>query len=283
MPLYRRHGTAVAALLFALGGTAVVTWAYSLFAEDKKKVSSPHSSNDSHNASLKDGEDKGKAGRDKNENFHQRNGNIPIVNTLGFGYKAGKCDFIPEYFYKTSGDKQNALVIENKSAKQRDDGSRAGQQVENGVKELPAVDDVMEEIREDEVAPQNAGVFTSQKIPTSSIFPQTSLNQRQSYLNDDYNSQLSKTSVSDLVTPDKPAQVSVSERSSVDSSPLASPTSGVFSEQESKVTTLEEKQIAMEELVEPATTMSMATSVSSRSLKSAVMKPPPKKGKRSFV
>lgn len=283
MPLYRRHGTAVAALLFALGGTAVVTWAYSLFAEDKKKVSSPHSSNDSRNASLKDGEDKGKADRDKNENFHQRNGNIPIVTTLGFGYKAGKCDFIPEYFYKTSGDKQKALVIENKSAKQRDDGSRAGQQVENGVKELPAVDDVMEEIREDEVAPQNAGVFTSQKIPTSSIFPQTSLNQRQSYLNDDYNSQLSKTSVSDLVTPDKPAQVSVSERSSVDSSPLASPTSGVFSEQESKVTTLEEKQIAMEELVEPVTTMSMATSVSSRSLKSAVMKPPPKKGKRSFV
>lgn len=244
----------MAAVCLALGGTAVLTWAFSVFSEDKSKKP------------LKKPKDEPNSKEEYGSGQSQLPGN-------GSAEKNGsvipaKCDMIPEYFYRLSGDKARPLVIENKAASTEpqaplehvtsEDNQPAGH--EEVVKEAPA-----------------PAFYDKQTVPALSIYTRTNLTEKVQHLDDAYNESLVKTPLADAV---KENLVRASISDSIRSQSMSSYDG--TSETDTKVTILEEQQIPVEEMRLPdiAETEGMTTSVSCKSLETATRTAPPAKPKR---
>lgn len=243
MPVTRRHGVAAAAAIcLAVGGSAALSWAFSVFSESKTKKSSKPSEYPTYTSEVLENDVQPTTAKDVDS--------VPKNAQLGASVLPGpqphpKCDFIPEFFYKTSAEKP--VIIENTAVS-----------AENGQTNSPLVSkDKDEEGAGDSSSPQQ-NEFQKDDSPSRNVYTQTRLSQRPIYLSDNYNRGLARSSLTESV---RSQLAGVTFTQPPPASPLI----------DSRVNILETAEPALEEMKEERAPTGMVLSVSCRSLESAVM------------
>lgn len=252
MPAGGRRGAVAAALCVALGSTALLTWAFSVFAEDKKKKpltalpSAPHGSPSRRSLNGSDRISGDGQAEDK-----------PTATENEAKLRPKK------------KDKDGAVIIENKSVRQPGDATLPYHYPTYnkvvGETKIEDVDTKTQPVNEDIVLPSTSSSFL-QNVPK---------------FDEKYNSSLSRTSIADTVAAENISAIPEGiphpdlERS--------------VSQLDNKVTTYEEKEpmhdvLTVDEVEHYNSPVHIPASVSCKSLASSVRfapSPQPKSGKRS--
>ena len=246
MPSSGRHRVVAATVCLALGGTALLTWAFSVFTEDKSKKRPGNAPSPLPPASTARGSRAGSLA----------NGEEPTV-----GKQKPSSSVLAAEQLSGQGQEGPALVIENKAAVEpnKDGTGNVYPSYTNAKKSDPATTADIHAaplpISEDAIAGQPVNFF--EHIPT---------------LDDRYNTSKSKTPIADAVTSEQISAVPGNKSSS-----QPGPIEQRISQLDTKVTTYEEQLPATQEMADVeghSTSGSVPLSVSSRSLETSVMYAP---------
>lgn len=280
MPVNRRQGAAAAAFCLALGGAAVITWAFSVFSEDKKKPGSGKSlkAPTGSNGSLADPARSGSStpvcrSKEPSPALSERAG--LLGNKAAAGYGPRKSDILPEGLFYPKDEKRPSMVFENKSATQSLNSlnsEREGYPVYEKLKP----DYELEKLNAKPADGRNEGSSPFQS-PEDEISPTTvSLVQNAPKFDSVYNQSFSKTPVSDDVMSPDPDDFPLLRQA--DSKSLLVDR---MSQVDTKINTFEEAEPASHEMLTTDDLIpDMTTSVSSKSLQSATIRyPPPPRSK----